>query len=137
MISLIIFCLISEGINLPLSISSSFVSELFFGEVFETVVILSAILFRIKSPVASAVFWIALFKAVLSASVASCLAWSRSFWLCVLLKFLLIFLSTFLPIFLAFHSLLQIFDLLVELNSVALLSSKSVPFFIYCNLINN
>ena len=50
------FCLISEGINLPLSISSSFVSELFFGEVFETVVILSAILFRIKSPVASAVF---------------------------------------------------------------------------------
>ena len=52
---------------------SSYASELFFGEVFETLVILSAILFPIKSPVASAVFLIALFEAVSSASVADCL----------------------------------------------------------------
>ena len=32
----IILCLSSEGISLSLSISSSFVSELFFGEVVET-----------------------------------------------------------------------------------------------------
>ena len=43
-------------IYLLLSISSSFVSKLFCGEVFETLVILSAILFPIKLPVASAVF---------------------------------------------------------------------------------
>ena len=45
----------SGGIYLSLSISS-FVSELFFVEVFETFVFLSAILFPIKSPAASAVF---------------------------------------------------------------------------------
>ena len=39
---------------LSLSISYSFVSELFCGEVFETLVISSAILFQIKIPVASA-----------------------------------------------------------------------------------
>ena len=59
-------------IYLSLSISSSFVSELFFGEVFETLVILSAILFQIKSPVASAIFWIALFDTVLIESVVNC-----------------------------------------------------------------
>ena len=37
---------------------------------FEILVILSAILLPIKSPVASAVFWIALFEAVVIASVA-------------------------------------------------------------------
>ena len=31
------------------------------------------------SPVDSAVFWIALFEALLSASVADCLAWSRTY----------------------------------------------------------
>ena len=47
----------SGGIYLSLSIySSSFVSELFLGEVSETLVILSAFLFLIKSLVASAVF---------------------------------------------------------------------------------
>ena len=35
---------------------SSFVSKLLFGEDFEALVILSAILFQIKSPVAYAVF---------------------------------------------------------------------------------
>ena len=60
------------------SISSLLVSELFFGGSFEALVILSAVLFPIKSPIASAVFWIAPFEAVLSASVAECLAWSIS-----------------------------------------------------------
>ena len=45
-----------SNICLSLSISFSFVSELLFGEVFETLVILSAILFQIKSLVASSVF---------------------------------------------------------------------------------
>ena len=40
-----------------------------FVDFFETLVILSAILLPIKSPVASAVFWIALFEAVFIASV--------------------------------------------------------------------
>ena len=57
------------------------------GEVFDTFVILSAILFPIKSPVASAVFKIALFEAASIASVADYLVWSRSFWLYLLLKF--------------------------------------------------
>ena len=64
-----ICCLFSGDIYLTLSIFS-FVSELLCGEVFETFVILSAILLPIKSLVASAVFRIALFDAVLSASVA-------------------------------------------------------------------
>ena len=46
------------------------VSELFCCEVFEDFIILSAIALPIKSPVASAVFWIALFEAVLSTSAA-------------------------------------------------------------------
>ena len=50
--------------------SSSFVSELFSCEVFETFVILSAILL----PVASDFFGITLFEAFLSAYVADCLA---------------------------------------------------------------
>ena len=54
--SSIIFCFCSGDIYLSLSISSSFVSELFFSEICETFVILSAVLFPIKSPVASAVF---------------------------------------------------------------------------------
>ena len=36
-------------------------------------------------------FWIALFQAVLIGSIADCLAWLISFWLYLLLKFLLIF----------------------------------------------
>ena len=108
--SSIIFYLSSVDIYLSLDISLSnpiyfllfvTVSELFCGEIFETFVILSAILLPIKSPIASAIFRIAVFEAVLSASVANYLAWSRSFWLCLLLKFLLIFLSTFFLIFLA------------------------------------
>ena len=48
-------------------------------EFLETLVILSAILLPINSPVASAVFWIALFDAVFIASVVDFLALSRSF----------------------------------------------------------
>ena len=54
--SSIIFCLSSGDIYLSLSISFSFASELFRGEVFETLLILSAILFPVKSLLASAVF---------------------------------------------------------------------------------
>ena len=46
------------------------VSKLFCGEILETFVILSAILFPVKSPFASAVFWVPFFEAVLSVSVA-------------------------------------------------------------------
>ena len=72
------FCLSSGDIYLPLgiSLSCSFVtvSELYYCEFFKTFVILSGILLPIKSSVDSAVFRIALFKAVLNASVANCLA---------------------------------------------------------------
>ena len=47
---------------------------IFYCEVFETFVILSAISFLIKSPVVSVAFSISLFKAVVSGSVADCLA---------------------------------------------------------------
>ena len=66
-------------LSLGISLSCSFLTELFCGDVCETFVILSAILLPVKSPVASAVFWIGLFEAVLGASVADCLAWLRSF----------------------------------------------------------
>ena len=59
----------------------------------ETLVILSAVLLPIKSPVASAVFWIALFDAVLNALVVNFLAASISFWLNLFLKFLPILLA--------------------------------------------
>ena len=52
------------------------VSEFFRCEFF---VIFLAILLPIKSPVASAVFGIAAFEAVLNASVASCLSLSKGF----------------------------------------------------------
>ena len=100
--SSIIFCLFSADICLSLSICSSFVSifsSLSCGKDFETLVIWKAILFPNKSPVASAVFLIALFEAVFSASVADCLAWSRSFGLYSLLTFLLIFFQYFYTYF--------------------------------------
>ena len=61
------------------------------GEVFENFVILWAIFLPLKSPVASGIFWIALFEAVLNASVADSLAWSRRFlaWLFLPLKVIL------------------------------------------------
>ena len=56
-------------------------------------IILSAIWLPIKSPVAWAVFWIALFEAVFITSVVDFLALSRRFWLYLLLKFLPMFLA--------------------------------------------
>ena len=103
--SSIIFWLSSGDIYLSfgISLSCSFVivSELFYNERLGTFVILLAILLPIKSPVASAVFWITFSELVLSASVADYLAWKRSFWLYLTLKVLLIFLPAFLAIFLA------------------------------------
>ena len=45
----------------------------------ETLVILSPILLQIKSPVTSAVFWIALYEALFIASAVDFFALSRSF----------------------------------------------------------
>ena len=84
----------SLGISLSSAISFvSFVtvSEIFYGETIETFVNLLSILLPIRSPVSYNVFWIALFEAVLSALVADCLTWPRSFWLYLPLKFLPIF----------------------------------------------
>ena len=77
---------------------STFISVPSFGnsfvDFFKTLAILSAILLPIKSPVASAVFWIALFDAAFIASAVDFLALSRSFWpYYLLLKFLLMFLA--------------------------------------------
>ena len=72
--SSIIFCLCSGEIYLFLINSSSFVSELFSDEVFQTLLTLSATLFPIKSPVASDVFFFFLFEALLSVSVTDCSA---------------------------------------------------------------
>ena len=44
-------------------------------------------------------FWIALFEGILNESSTDCLAWSRSFWLHLPLKLLVIFLPILLPIF--------------------------------------
>ena len=76
-----ILCFSSEVVNLSLSISPSFGSELFCDEFFETLVILSAFFFPFKSPVPSPIFWTVQFEAVLITYEADCLAWSRSFWL--------------------------------------------------------
>ena len=51
------------------SLASLFCERNFVEKFFETLVILSAILLPIKSPVASAVFWIALFEPVFIVSV--------------------------------------------------------------------
>ena len=73
LISSITSCLSSGDIYLSLGIPLSFlfvtVSELFCCEYFETFNILLAILLPIKSTVASAVFGITLFEALLNASV--------------------------------------------------------------------
>ena len=82
-------------------VSVSTVPELFSYKPLQTFVTLSEILLPIKSPVAFAVILIAIFEAVLSASVTYCLAWSKGFWLYLSIKFLLIFLPMFLLTFLA------------------------------------
>ena len=95
--SLIICCLFSVGIYLFLYIyifsSFSSVFKTFCDDFFETLVISSAILLTIKSPVASAVFLIALFEAVFITYVVDFIALSRGFRLNLFFKFLLIFLA--------------------------------------------
>ena len=78
---LIICCLFSGDIYLSFGISNSslFCEYDSSEDFFETLVILSAILLPIKSPVAPAVFLIALFEAVFIASVVDFLALSRCF----------------------------------------------------------
>ena len=99
------FCLSSglKHFSLGISLSCLFVtvSKLLSSEVLDTFIILPVILLPIKSPVASAVFWITYFEAVLSASVADSVAWLSSLWLYSPLNFLLMFLPIFLSIFLA------------------------------------
>ena len=80
---------------------------------------MSEILLPIKSPVASADFWI--FEVVLSASVADGLAWSRGFWL---------YFSVFTYIFANFFT--YIFT-----NIQSLDWTESTLFFIFYTLINN
>ena len=85
----IIFFFLRRGNYVAISLSFSFLtaSWIILLRSFKTFVILpscdlataSTILLPIKSPAASAVFWIALFETVLSASVADYLVWSRSF----------------------------------------------------------
>ena len=128
LISSTIFYLFSEDIHLSLSISS-FVFELFGGEVLETFVILSATLFPIKPPVPSAFFWIVLFEAISSASVADFLAWSRSFWLYLLLKFLFMFLT--------YISSKRQKSIVFYKYSISWLNLAAYHFFICCTLINN
>ena len=77
-------CFLFSGdmyLSFGISISSSFCECNSLGDFFETLVILSAILLPIKSPVASAVFWIALYEGVFIASVVDFLAVWKMFWL--------------------------------------------------------
>ena len=105
----IICCLFSGDIHFSFGIflsrpifafSFAVGSRLFFHEVIRTFIILSAILLPIKSPVASAVFFNYSFVSIFSVSVPDRLAWSKRFWLYIVLTFLLIFLPIFLLIFL-------------------------------------
>ena len=78
-------CCFSSGdmyLFLGVALSASTSISLFcnsLADVFETFVILLALLLPIKSPVASTAFWISLFDAVLTASVVDFLALSGTF----------------------------------------------------------
>ena len=90
--SSIIYCLSSGDMYLFLGVAlSTSTSVLSFGnssvDFFETLVILSAILLPIKSPAASAVFWVPLFEGIFIASAVDFLALSKSFWPYLLPKF--------------------------------------------------
>ena len=70
-------CLFSEDMYLSFGISISSLGVFFCSSLeyfFQIFIILSAILLPIKSPVASATFWIALFEAVFIASIVDFLA---------------------------------------------------------------
>ena len=110
-------------LSLGISLSFSFVtiSELFCCEFLESFVSLpsydlgtaSVILLPIKISVASAVFLIALFEAVLNSSVADCLAWSRGFWL---FYHSTLYLYFYKDIYAYFYQKTKIHNLYVELN---------------------
>ena len=99
--SSIICFLFSGDMYLSFGVSDSSLASLFCGfldcnsveDVFEKLIISSSILLPIKSPVASAVFWIFLFEAVFIASVVDFFAPSRGFWPYFLFKFLPMFLA--------------------------------------------
>ena len=87
--SSIICCLFSGDMYISFGVSDSSLTSLFCERVedfVETLVILSAILLTIKSPVASAVFWIAVFEAVFIASVVDFFFLLRNFWPYLLLN---------------------------------------------------
>ena len=84
----------SHGISMStLSFYVSVVDAMDLLEVFcnGALVILSAILFPTRSPVASAVFWSTRFEAVVSAFVANFFVMSRSFCPYLMLRFLPMF----------------------------------------------
>ena len=62
-----------------ISVSSKLFCECDFFEDFDALVISSVLSLPIESPVASAVFWLALFEAVFNASAAAFLALSKRF----------------------------------------------------------
>ena len=116
--SSIIFCFSLEDIYLSwgISLSCSFVSvsELFCSKS------LSAILLTIKSPVAFAGFFHCFFWGSFKCICCKLLGMIKKFLDVLPLKFLLVWLRIFLPIYFAKDknlNLLQNFDLLVELNS--------------------
>ena len=98
-------CLFFEDTYLPFGISLSnpvsllTVSELFSGDWGFCNFISNFITYQITSCFCSFINYF--FEAILSASVADCLAWSRRFWLYIPLTFWLMFLLIFLLVFLA------------------------------------
>ena len=89
-------------INNSLSVFWGYVSFFWYFYWFYTVCeVVSGLLYNavlllpIKSVIAFAVFWITLFEVIVSIIVADCFAWSKVFWLCLPLQFLLIFLPMF------------------------------------------
>ena len=86
--SSIICCRFSSGLHI--SIDISLVEWIFFylQELKQPLLTFSAILFCTRSPISSTVFWIAIFEAVLRASVNDFLVMSRIFCPYLLLRFL-------------------------------------------------
>ena len=84
--SSIICCVFSWDTCISFGSSNSFLAWLFCGG-FEILVMLSVILSPIKVPVASAVFWIAIFEAVFVVDCLEFCRFSRRFWLYLLFKF--------------------------------------------------
>ena len=85
-----IICSLFSGdiyVFIGFSISFSFCERDSLVNFLESLVVLSAILLPIKSPVASSVFWIAVFETVFIVLVVDFLAVSRRFWLSYCLCF--------------------------------------------------